>query len=45
MAEGDTPMGPIYGSSTPWAMTAPIYVDVAGDGWDAPKPPLTLLDG
>jgi hypothetical protein len=44
MAEGDTSMGPIY-NTTPWAMTAPIYVDVEGDGWEAPKPPLTLLGG
>ena len=44
MAEGDTSMGPIY-NTTPWAMTAPIYVDVEGDGWEAPMPPLTLLGG
>jgi len=37
IAEGDEPMGGPYGSQTPWAMASPVYVDVDGDGWDAPK--------
>jgi len=41
IAEGDTPMSPVY-SSTPWAMASAIFIDENGDGWTAPKPPLTL---
>jgi len=41
VAAGDTPMQPLY-SRTPWAMSSPIYVDVGGDGWTPPLPPLTL---
>ncbi|MCB9744672.1 MAG: CehA/McbA family metallohydrolase [Alphaproteobacteria bacterium] len=41
MAEGDAPMSPVYGD-TPWAMSAPIYLDLGGDGWEPPLPPLTL---
>ena len=41
VAEGDTPMQPVTGS-TPWAMSAAILVDVAGDGWEPPLPPLSL---
>ena len=44
MAEGDTPLSPTYGSTTPWAMSAPIYLDVDGDGWDAPLGPLSFAD-
>ena len=44
MAEGDSTMSPIYGGLTPWAMSAPIYLDVAGDGWDAPLGPLNFAD-
>jgi hypothetical protein len=40
LAEGDTPMLPVWGD-TPWAMAAPIRVDVAGDGWTSPKGPIT----
>ena len=40
VAEGDTAMGGPYGSQTPWAMTSGVFVDVGGDGWTAPKPPL-----
>lgn len=42
IAEGDTPMGGPYGSTTPWAMASPITVDVAGDGWTAPLPALEV---
>jgi hypothetical protein len=44
MAEGDSTMSPTYGGLTPWAMSAPIYLDVAGDGWDAPLGPMTFAD-
>lgn len=44
MAEGDTTLSPTYGSTTPWAMSAPIYLDVDGDGWAAPLGPLTLAE-
>ena len=40
-AVGDTPMQPIT-SRTPWAMTAPYRVDVGGDGFTPPLPPLTI---
>ena len=39
VAEGDTSMQPIT-SRTPWAMTAPYRVDVDGDGFEPPLPPL-----
>ncbi len=42
IAEGDTPMAPVYPGITPWAMSSPILVDVAGDGWTAPLPSLAL---
>lgn len=41
VAEGDTPMQPVT-SRTPWAMTAPWRVDVGGDGFTPPLPPLTM---
>ena len=31
IAEGDTPMGGVWGDETPWALASPIYVDVTGD--------------
>ena len=33
---GDTAMAPIYPGATPWALTAPVWIDVDGDGWSAP---------
>ena len=42
IAEGDTPMGGPWGTQTPWAMSAPIWVDVAGDGWTPPLAPLEV---
>jgi hypothetical protein len=41
LAEGDSSMQPVD-DRTPWAMTSAILVDVAGDGWDPPLPPLTF---
>ncbi|MFT4622620.1 MAG: hypothetical protein ACI8PZ_001276 [Myxococcota bacterium] len=43
VAEGDVDLGPPYGG-TAWAMSAPIYLDLAGDGWDPPLPPLAISD-
>jgi hypothetical protein len=39
VARGDQPMSPLS-SATPWALSAPIFVDVEGDGWTAPLPPI-----
>jgi len=39
IAHGESPMHPLTGAS-PWAMTSPIRIDVGGDGWEAPLPPL-----
>ena len=39
MAEGDAPMSPVS-SRTPWAVTGAYTVDVDGDGWEPPLPPL-----
>jgi hypothetical protein len=41
VAEGDQPMLPLT-ELTPWATTNAYRVDVGGDGWTAPLPPLTL---
>lgn len=40
-AVGDASMSPVW-STTPWAMTSPWRVDVTGDGWTAPLPPLVV---
>lgn len=40
-AHGDTPMEPVS-SELPWAFASAILVDVAGDGWTPPLPPLTV---
>ena len=39
-AEGDTAMGGPWGGTRPWAMASPVRVDVEGDGWESPLPPL-----
>ncbi len=39
IAEGDSPMLPVVGD-TPWAMSRVLKVDVDGDGWEPPLPPL-----
>ncbi len=41
IASGAASMHPVY-SETAWAMTAALKVDVAGDGWEAPLPALTV---
>jgi hypothetical protein len=43
VAEGDSPMLPLT-NKRPWAASAAILLDLDGDGWDAPLPPLTLND-
>jgi hypothetical protein len=40
IAHGGSPMHPLTGAS-PWAMTSPIRIDIDGDGWEAPLPPLS----
>jgi hypothetical protein len=40
VAEGETGMAPVWADETPWAMSSPILVDLDGDGWDPPLPPL-----
>ena len=39
IAEGDTAMAPLS-NDTPWAMSRVVKIDVAGDGWTPPLPPL-----
>ncbi|MCB9677426.1 MAG: CehA/McbA family metallohydrolase [Alphaproteobacteria bacterium] len=41
VAEGDTPMQPVTGRR-PWAASAAIRLDVDGNGWTPPLPPLEL---
>ena len=43
-ATGNTEMSPVFGGRTPWAMTAPIFVDADGGGWTPPLAPLVLED-
>ena len=37
-------LAPVWPEFSPWAMLAPIRLDVAGDGWEPPLPPLELED-
>jgi hypothetical protein len=37
-------LAPVWPEFSPWALLAPIRLDVAGDGWDPPLPPLELSD-
>jgi hypothetical protein len=37
-------LAPVWPEFSPWAMLAPIRLDVAGDGWDPPQPPLERAD-
>ncbi|MBW2255964.1 MAG: carboxypeptidase regulatory-like domain-containing protein [Deltaproteobacteria bacterium] len=43
IAEGDQGMGGVY-NRTPWAMSSAILMDLDGDGWDPPLPPLELAE-
>ncbi len=42
VAHGQEDMAPVYPRTRPWAATAAVLVDLAGDGWDAPLPPVQL---
>lgn len=42
IVSGSGSMAPAYPGRTPWAMTAAVRLDVDGDGWEAPLPPLVL---
>jgi len=33
---GDSDMSPVYPGSLPWSMTSAVFVDVDGEGWQAP---------
>jgi hypothetical protein len=37
-------LAPVWPEFSPWALLAPIRLDVAGDGWEPPLPPLELSD-
>ncbi len=41
VAEGDSPMQPVT-NKRPWAASAAILLDLDGDGWTPPLPPLVL---
>ena len=41
VAESDSSKQSVYSGSS-WAMAAAIRVDVDGDGWEAPLPPITV---
>jgi hypothetical protein len=41
MAHGDQPMEPVW-TWKPFAMSAPIYLDKSGDGWQPSLPPLVV---
>jgi len=41
VVSGAEPMAPVY-SQTPWAMSAALFVDVDGGGWEPPLPALTM---
>ena len=40
IANGGQSMAPLYGRA-PWACTAALKIDIAGDGWEPPLPPLS----
>jgi hypothetical protein len=42
VAEGSEPLAPVWSSETAWAFTSPIRLDLGGDGWTPPLPPLIL---
>ena len=39
---GETDMSPVYPGQRPWACAQAIFIDLAGDGWTPPLPPLTV---
>lgn len=44
IASGSAPMTLAYPGERAWAMTSAIRLDVEGDGWTAPLPPLQVND-
>ena len=44
IASGSSPMTLAYPGEYAWAMTSAIRLDVQGDGWDAPLPPLQVSE-
>jgi hypothetical protein len=44
LARGSTPMAPVWPDATPLAIASAILVDVQGDGWTPPLPPITLAE-
>ena len=41
VASGAQPMAPVY-SQTPWAMSAALFIDTDGSGWESPLPDLSM---
>jgi len=41
VASGSQPMTPVY-NQTPWAMSAALFIDADGGGWEPPLPPLSM---
>ena len=39
---GETDMSPVYPGEEPWAVAQGIFIDVGGDGWTPPLPPLRI---
>ena len=37
-------LAPVWPDFSPWALLAPIRLDVGGDGWDPPLPPLEMAE-
>ena len=39
---GEADMSPVYPGEEPWAVAQGIFIDVDGDGWTPPLPPLRI---
>ena len=42
IVKGEQDMSPVYPGQRPWALTEAFFIDVAGDGWEPPLPPLNV---
>lgn len=42
MAHGAADMSPAYPGKRPWAMSAPLFIDLDGDGWSPPGGPFRI---
>lgn len=42
VAQGSRDMSPVYPGKQPWAMSAPLFIDLAGDGWSPPMGDLSV---